>query len=117
MRPKITMEIGQATYDELLTLSETIGYPPEAALSYAVRLVNACIREGLLTDVPARAWPQEAHMDRGKVIEFPGAKKPNKTAPFRADCLAERSGCHGSFFSAAGDYRRDQLGACRLVSV
>ena len=48
MRPKITMEIGQATYDELLTLSETIGYPPEAALSYAVRLVNACIREGLL---------------------------------------------------------------------
>ena len=41
MRPKITMEIGQATYDELLTLSETIGYPPEAALSYAVRLVNA----------------------------------------------------------------------------
>lgn len=38
-------------------------------------------------------------MDRGKVIEFPGAKKPNKTAPFRADCLAERSGCHGSFFS------------------
>ena len=51
------------------------GYPPEAALSYAVRLVNACIREGLLTDVPARAWPQEAHMDRGKVIEFPGAKK------------------------------------------
>ena len=75
MRPKITMEIGQATYDELLTLSETIGYPPEAALSYAVRLVNACIREGLLTDVPASAWPQEAHMDRGKVIEFPGAKK------------------------------------------
>ena len=75
MRPKITMEIGQATYDELLTLSETIGYPPEAALSYAVRLVNACIREGLLTDVPARAWPQEAHMDQGKVIEFPGAKK------------------------------------------
>ena len=75
MRPKITMEIWQDTYDELLTLSETIGYPPEAALSYAVRLVNACIREGLLTDVPARAWPQEAHMDRGKVIEFPGAKK------------------------------------------
>lgn len=31
MRPKITMEIGQDTYDELLTLSETIGYPPEAA--------------------------------------------------------------------------------------
>ena len=68
-------DVLKTTYDELLTLSETIGYPPEAALSYAVRLVNACIREGLLTDVPARAWPQEAHMDRGKVIEFPGAKK------------------------------------------
>ena len=67
MRPKVTMEMEQATYDELLTLSETIGYPPEAALSYAVRLVNACIREGLLTE--------EARMGRGKVIEFPGAKK------------------------------------------
>ena len=49
MRPKVTMEMEQATYDELLRLSETVGYPPEAALSYAVRLVNACIREGLLT--------------------------------------------------------------------
>ena len=75
MRPKITMEIGQATYEELLTLSETIGYPPEAAMSYAVRLVNACIREGLLTDVPARAWPEEARVDRGKIIAFPNAKK------------------------------------------
>ena len=75
MRPKVTMEMEQATYDELLTLSETIGYPPEAALSYAVRLVNACIREGLLTDVPARAWPEEARRERGRVIEFPGAKK------------------------------------------
>ena len=75
MRPKITMEIGQATYDELLTLSETIGYPPEAAMSYAVRLVNACIQEGLLTDVPARAWPEEARTDRGKIIAFPNAKK------------------------------------------
>ena len=28
--PKVTMEMEQATYDELLTLSETIGYPPEA---------------------------------------------------------------------------------------
>ncbi len=36
-------------------------------------------------------------MERGKVIEFPGAKKPNKTRPFRADCMAERSGCNGSF--------------------
>ena len=79
MRPKVTMEMEQATYDELLTLSETIGYPPEAALSYAVRLVNACIREGLLTDVPARAWPEEARMERGKVIEFPGAKKTART--------------------------------------
>ena len=48
---------------------------PNANRRYAVRLVNACIREGLLTDVPARAWPEEARMERGKVIEFPGAKK------------------------------------------
>ena len=75
MRPTITMEIRRETYEELLTLADTLGYPPEAAMSYAVRLVNACIREGLLTDVPARAWPQEARVDRGKVIAFPGAKK------------------------------------------
>ncbi|MFR8178022.1 MAG: hypothetical protein ACLVB5_13495 [Christensenellales bacterium] len=73
--PKLRWKWSRPPGDELLTLSETIGYPPEAALSYAVRLVNACIREGLLTDVPARAWPEEARMERGKVIEFPGAKK------------------------------------------
>ena len=64
MRPKITMEIGQDTYDELLTLSETIGYPPEAALSYAVRLGNACIREGLLTDVAAGSAHGSGQGDR-----------------------------------------------------
>ena len=52
MRPTITMDIRQETYEELLTLADTLGYPPEAAMSYAVRLVNACIREGLLTDIP-----------------------------------------------------------------
>ena len=50
-------------------------YDGNGAGHYAVRLVNACIREGLLTDVPARAWPEEARMEWGKVIEFPGAKK------------------------------------------
>ena len=44
MRPTITMEIRRETYEELLTLADTLGYPPEAAMSYAVRLVNACIR-------------------------------------------------------------------------
>ena len=46
---------------------------------YAVRLVNACVREGLLTDVPERLWPDEAKDGvsalsetgtQGKVIEF-----------------------------------------------
>lgn len=37
MRPTITMEIRRETYEELLTLADTLGYPPEAAMSYAVR--------------------------------------------------------------------------------
>lgn len=70
-------------YEELLFLSGTLGFPPEMAAQYAVRLVNACIREGLLTDVPEALWPQEAQAcvralrstgTMGKVIDFPSAR-------------------------------------------
>lgn len=78
MRPTITMEIRRETYEELLTLADTLGYPPEAAMSYAVRLVNACIREGLLTDIPMpenAVEPDAAQARGGKVIAFPGRRE------------------------------------------
>ena len=40
---------------------------------YAIRLVSACVQEGLIADVPARAWPQEARLltgTHGKVIDL-----------------------------------------------
>ena len=50
------------------------------AVVYAVRLVSACVREGLLRDVPSRAWPREARLTGtgGKVLAFP-AKTDAKT--------------------------------------
>ena len=75
MRPTITMEIRRETYEELLTLADTLGYPPEAAMSYAVRLVNACIREGLLTDIPTlrdETEPKAVNESGGKVIATGG---------------------------------------------
>ena len=78
MRPTITMEIRRESYEELLTLADTLGYPPEAAMSYAVRLVNACIREGLLTDIPTpenTVKPDAAQARGGKVIAFPGRRE------------------------------------------
>lgn len=64
---------------ELAQLADSLGFTREAALYYAVRLVNACVREGLLTDVPERLWPDEAQdgvralggsSAQGKVIQF-----------------------------------------------
>ena len=78
MRPTITMEIRRETYEELLTLADTLGYPPEAAMSYAVRLVNACICEGLLTDIPMpenAVKPDAAQARGGKVSAFPGRRE------------------------------------------
>ena len=64
---------------EITLLADTLGFTREEALYYAVRLVNACVREGLLTDVPARLWPDEAEPGvcalrcdgaQGKVLAF-----------------------------------------------
>ena len=64
---------------ELGLLADTMGFTREAALYYAVRLVNACVREGLLTEERERLWPQEADAGlralsctgtQGKVIKF-----------------------------------------------
>jgi len=69
----------KAAREELERLADTLGFTQEEALYYAVRLVNACVREGLLTDVPARLWPDEAEPGvcalrcdgaQGKVLAF-----------------------------------------------
>ena len=62
---------------EISLLADTLGFTREEALYYAVRLVNACVREGLLTDTRETLWPDEAldglhALDgtQGKVIDF-----------------------------------------------
>lgn len=76
MRETHTLKLTQDAHQELMALSDALGFPPELAATYAIRLVNACIREGLLTDVPSRAWPPQARResvtDDARVIAFPG---------------------------------------------
>lgn len=75
MGRKLSFEFTQDTRQELAFLAESLGFSEELAAVYAIRLVSACVREGLLTDVPARAWPREAQPPRpggaqGKVLAF-----------------------------------------------
>ncbi|MBR5559992.1 MAG: hypothetical protein IKU73_01100 [Clostridia bacterium] len=77
MQHRLTLELPEDTYEELLALSHAVGFSPEMTAEYAIRLVSACVREGLIEDVPARAWPKEAQLltgTGGKVIDFPPAK-------------------------------------------
>lgn len=81
MRQSITLNLDRETYEELQTLSDSLGFSREMTAIYAIRLVNACVREGLLEDVPARAWPKEAQLLTGtgaKVIDFPADAAKNK---------------------------------------
>lgn len=78
MQRRITLELMEDTYEELLELSQAVGFSPEMTAEYAIRLVSACVREGLIDDVPARAWPKEAQLltgTGGKVIDFAPARK------------------------------------------
>ena len=80
MGRKVTLDLNRDVYETLTALADSLGFTHEAAAEYAVRLVGACMREGLLEDVPARAWPKEAQLltgTGGKVIAFPrhAAKK------------------------------------------
>ncbi len=78
MGRKLSLDLGQDTLRELTFLAESLGYPEEMAAVYAIRLVSACVREGLLADVPARAWPREARLagaGEGKVLAFAPARK------------------------------------------
>ena len=73
MRQTLTVELDADTHEELLLLAQSLGFPKEAAAEYAIRLVCACVREGLIKDVPPRAWPKEAQLltgTGGKVLDF-----------------------------------------------
>lgn len=79
MRATHTIKLTPDAYEELQFLCETLDFPPDLAAVYAIRLVAACYREGLITDTPGRAWPAQARResvtDEGsRVIAFPGAR-------------------------------------------
>ena len=68
--------LSKETRRELARLADTLGMPQEAALLYALRLVNACIEEGLLPDVKRVLGPQAEESalrstgTQGKVLHF-----------------------------------------------
>ena len=79
---KVTLNLDADTRERLSGLAAALGCSDELAAIYAVRLVSACVREGLIDDVPARAWPEEAQPLVGggaRVLEMPalGARKRN----------------------------------------
>jgi len=72
----VTLRLDAQTDAQLDALSDALGFSREMAAEYAIRLIGACMREGLIADMPARAWPQEAGLltEAGRVIDFPRAK-------------------------------------------
>ena len=77
MQHRLTLELPEDTYEELLALAQAVGFSPEMTAEYAIRLVSACVREGLIEDVPARAWPEEAGELTGagaRVLHMPQRK-------------------------------------------
>ena len=81
MGRKVTLDLDRDVYDTLTALADSLGFTREAAAEYAIRMIGACMREGLIEDVPARAWPKEAQLltgTGGKVIAFPQTARTAK---------------------------------------
>lgn len=83
MGEEITLRLSGEACEELTRLSESLGFSPEMTAEYAIRLVAACARAGLIADTPLRAWPDEAREEAralrgtgtgGKVLVFPGGE-------------------------------------------
>ncbi|MBR5225595.1 MAG: hypothetical protein IKV90_08035 [Clostridia bacterium] len=81
MAMELTLRLTGEDAKELSRLCAAVGFPPEMAAIYAVRLVSACVREGLLADMPG-AWPREACLPGlfdtgtgGKVLAFRAAER------------------------------------------
>ena len=80
MGRRVTLDLDEQTLQKLDALADSLGFTQEMAAIYAIRLVSACVEEGLLADVPARAWPREAQLltgTGGKVIEFYARREKN----------------------------------------
>ena len=80
MGRRVTLELDEQTLHKLDALADSLGFTQEMAAIYAIRLVSACVEEGLIDDVPARAWPKEAQLltgTGGKVIEFYARREKN----------------------------------------
>lgn len=60
VRREIALSLSAEAYEELMQLSESLGFSPDMTAEYAIRLVGACAREGLIADTPLRAWPAQA---------------------------------------------------------
>ncbi|MBE5799669.1 MAG: hypothetical protein E7321_06935 [Clostridiales bacterium] len=76
MGRKVTLNLDADTEKKLTALAGELGYTREMAAIYAVRLISACMREGLLDGGYARAWPDEAQRLTGgaRVLEMPRKK-------------------------------------------
>ena len=80
MGRRVTLDLDEQTLDKFDALADSLGFTQEMAAIYAIRLVSACVEEGLLADMPARAWPREAQLltgTGGKVIEFYARREKN----------------------------------------
>ena len=77
----MTIDLEASDREALAALEAFTDLPPEAAALYAIRLVSACLREGLLADGAASIWPEEALLTGtgGKVIAFPAQIEKKKT--------------------------------------
>lgn len=80
-----TVKLTGDAYEELLFLADTLGFPPDLAALYAVRLVAACYREGLIGDEPSGAWPAQARRESvcgegARVLAFPDGRHATKNA-------------------------------------
>ena len=74
MERELTLRLDRHTCAQLEALSHALGFSQEMAAMYAIRLVGACMREGLIEDMPAYVWPQEAQLltnSVSRVIAFP----------------------------------------------
>ncbi len=80
MERRVTLKLDGQTLERLDALAQSLGFTRELAAVYAIRLVSACVEEGLIADIPARAWPREAQLltgTGGKVIEFCARREKN----------------------------------------
>lgn len=78
MHGKLSVDMTRGDLEALDAIAAQTGFPREAAALYAVRLVAACIREGLLGDEMSAAWPAQAisaGAGDGRVIAFPARRR------------------------------------------